>query len=260
MRKVAALVGETDPRLWRLRFRQVEAASAKADFSHVCCVGVDELSVRKGHEYVSVFADLVRKRVLFATEGKEHAVGLQFVEALEQHNGHRHAIPQASLAMSSAYQKGVQATCRHAQVVFAQFHGVMNGNQAADPVRRAAVRLGGAGVWAALHKSQWLGRKNPENLTAAEAARLEKIDQQSLRTAKADQMRLGYQYSYRSPAASVAWRRFRAWCRWGRWVARKPPKNLLRAMGKVAVLVEQHLAGIRAPWQWGVTNAVRAFP
>ncbi len=43
----------------------------QADFSHVCCVGVDEMSVRKGQEYISVFADLVRKRVLFATEGKD---------------------------------------------------------------------------------------------------------------------------------------------------------------------------------------------
>ena len=66
--QVAQIVGETDTRLWRMLFRQVDAACAEADFSNVCCVGVDEMSVRKGHEYVSVFADLVRKRVLFSTE------------------------------------------------------------------------------------------------------------------------------------------------------------------------------------------------
>ena len=99
--KVAALVEETDTRLWRMLFRQVDAAYAEADFSNVCCVAVDELSVRKGHEYVSVFADLVRKRVLFATEGKDQAVWLKFVEALEKHNGHRHAITQASRRIRS---------------------------------------------------------------------------------------------------------------------------------------------------------------
>src|SRR5580700_10466298 len=72
MSKVAEIVGETDTRLWRMLFRQVEAAYAEADFSQVCCVGVDEMSVRKGHEYISVFADLVRKRVMFATEGNDH--------------------------------------------------------------------------------------------------------------------------------------------------------------------------------------------
>jgi len=35
---VAELVGETDTRLWRMLFRQVDAAYAQADFSNVCCV------------------------------------------------------------------------------------------------------------------------------------------------------------------------------------------------------------------------------
>ena len=255
MSKVAELVSETDTRLWRMLFRQVDAAYAEADFSNVCCVAVDELSVRKGHDYLSVFADLVRKRVLFATEGKDHTVWLKFVEALEKHNGHRHAITQASMDMSPAYQKGVLATCRNAQVVFDKFHVIMNVNKAVDQVRRAEVCMGGAGVWEALHKSQWLWRKNPENLTEAEAARLGKIDQKNLRTAKAYQMRLVLQDIYLSPTALVAKHRFRVWCRWVRWVARQQPKNLLRSMVKVAEMVENHLAGILAHWKWGVTNA-----
>jgi transposase len=253
--QVAALMGETDTRLWRMLFRQVDAAHAEADFSNVCCVGVDEMSVRKGHEYVSVFADLVRKRVLFATEGKDHSVWLKFAEALEKHNGHRHAITQASMDMSPAYQKGVKETCRNAQVVFDKFHVVMNVNKAVDQVRRAEVRLGGPGVWDALNKSQWPWRKNPENLTEQEAARLAGIDQKSLHTAKAYQMRLVLQDIYQSPTATVAGHRFRVWSRWVRWVARKQPKNVLRSMVKVAEMVENHLAGILAHWKWGVTNA-----
>ena len=255
MRKVAGIVGETDTRLWRMLFRQVDAAYAEADFSNVCCVGVDEMSVRKGHEYVSVFADLVRKRVLFATEGKDHEVWLKFVEALEKHNGHRHAITQASMDMSPAYQKGVKETCRNAQVVFDKFHVIMNVNKAVDQVRRAEVRVGGPGVWDALHKSQWLWRKNPEHLTEKEVARLAGIDQKSLRTAKAYQMRLVLQDIYKSATATVARHRFRVWSRWVRWVAGKQPKNLLRAMVKVAAMVEKHLEGIVAHWKWGVTNA-----
>jgi transposase len=236
-------------------FRQAGAAYAEADFSNVCCVGVDEMSVRKGHEYVSVFADLVRKRVLFATEGKDHQVWADFVAALEKHNGHRHAITQVSMDMSPAYQKGVQETCRNATVVFDKFHVLMNANKAVDQVRRTEVRLGGAGVWAALHQSQWLWRKNPENLTAKEAARLAGIDQKSLRTAKAYQMRLVLQDIYQSPSATVARHRFRVWIRWVRWVARQVPKQVLRSMVKVAEMIERHLAGILAHWKWGVTNA-----
>jgi transposase len=215
------------------------------------------MSVRKGHEYLSVFADLVRKRVLFATEGKDKETWVKFLEAFEQHNGHRHSITQASMDMSQAYQSGVAENCRNAQVVFDKFHVIKNANEAVDKVRRAEVRLGGQGVWEALHKSQWLWRKNPENLTEPEPERLAKIQDKNLGTAKAYQMRLVLQDIYRSATAAIAKRRFQVWCRWVRWVARfyKAKGNLFASMVKLAQMVENHLAGILAHWKWRVTNA-----
>ena len=253
--KVADLVSESDTRLWRMLFRQVDAAYAEADLSNVCCVGVDEMSVRKGHEYISVFADLLAKRVIFATEGKDRATWVQFVEALEKHNGHRHALRQASMDMSRAYQAGVAETCHNAQVVFDKFHVIKNISEAVDKVRQAEVRVGGPGVWESLHKSQWLWRKNPENLTDKEQARLVKIQDKNLCTAKAYQMRLVLQDIYRSADAATARHRFKVWCRWVRWVARFYKFNLFASMVKVAQMVENHLAGILAHWKWGITNA-----
>lgn len=255
MSKVAELVDATDTRLWRMLFRQVDAAYAEADLSNVCCVGVDEMSVRKGHEYISVFADLVARRVIFATEGKDKETWMKFVEALEKHNGHRHAITQASMDMSPAYQTGVAENCRNAQVVFDKFHVIKNANEAVDKVRRAEVRMGGQGVWEALHKSQWLWRKNPQNLTDMEQERLAKIKDKNLSTAKAYQMRLVLQDIYRSAHAGIARHRFKVWCRWVRWVARFHKASLFASMVKLAQMVENHLAGILAHWKSGVTNA-----
>jgi len=255
MSKVAEMVDETDTRLWRMLFRQVDAAYAQADFSQVCCVGVDEMSVRKGHEYISVFADLVAKRVIFATEGKDKETWMKFVEALEKHNGHRHSITQASMDMSKAYEAGVAEHCRNAQVVFDKFHVIKNANEAVDKVRRAEVRLGGQGVWEALQKSQWLWRKNPENLTDKEQERMAKIKDKNLCTAKAYQMRLVLQDIYRSVNVASARHRFKVWCRWVRWVARFYKASLFASMLKMAQMIENHLAGILAHWKWGVTNA-----
>ena len=78
---------------------------------------VDEMRVRKGHQYISVFADLVARRVLFATEGKDRESWLKSAEALEKHNGDRHAIAHASIDMSKGYQTGVAENCRNAQLV-----------------------------------------------------------------------------------------------------------------------------------------------
>ena len=255
MTKVAQAVGETDTRLWRMLFRQVDAAYREADFSNAVCLGVDELNIRKGHEYVTVFADLLAKRVLFAVEGKDKETWMKFVAALEEHNGHRHAIKQVSMDMSPAYQSGVAETCRHAQVVFDKFHIIAHVNKAVDQVRRAEIRLGGKGIWEQLYKSQWLWRKNPENLSDQEQARMEELDLKNLCTAKAYQMRLSLQDIYRIEHVREARTRFLAWCRWVRWTARKHKSSLFASMLKVALMIQKHLAGILAHWNGQLTNA-----
>ena len=255
MARVAELTGESDTRLWRMLFKHVEGAYAEADFSNVCCVGVDEMGVRKGQQYLSVFADLLAKRVLFATEGKDKATWIAFVAALEKHNGHRHCITQVSMDMSLAYENGVKENCRNAQVVFDKFHVLANTSKAVDKVRHAELRSGGKGVWESLHKSQWLWRKNPQNLNAEEQERLGKIKEKNLCTGKAYQMRLVLQDIYQSATATVAQQRFKVWCRWVRWVARFSKPSLFASMIKIAEMIESHLRGILAHWKWGLTNA-----
>jgi transposase len=213
------------------------------------------MSVRQGQEYISVFADLLAKRVLFATEGHGHETWQAFVQALEAHNGHRHAITQVSMDMSAGYEKGVKENCRHAQVVFDKFHILANASKAVDQVRRAELSVGGKEVRESLHKSQWLWRKNPENLNQEQQARLAKIKEKNLCTGKAYQMRLVLQDIYRSPNATVAQKRLKVWCRWVRWVARFYKSYVFRTMVKMAKMVEDHLAGIVAHWKWGLTNA-----
>jgi transposase len=255
MAKVAEVTQESDMRLWRMLFKHVDGAYSQADFSNVCCVGVDEMGVRKGQHYISVFADLVAKRVIFATEGHDKESWSVFVQALEAHHGHRHALTQVSMDMSAAYQQGVKENCRNAQVVFDKFHVLANASQRVDQVRRAEVRLGGAEARESLRRSQWLWRKNPENLSPQEQVRLARIQTKNLYTAKAYQMRLVLQDIYRSPSASVAKGRFKIWCRWVGWVARLCKAWIFSPMLKVAQMVEDHLAGILAHWKWGLTNA-----
>ena len=63
--KVAEMTREHDTRIWRVLEHHVHAARDCADFSGVRRVGVDETSVRKGQDYVSIFADMALARVLF---------------------------------------------------------------------------------------------------------------------------------------------------------------------------------------------------
>jgi transposase len=255
MAKVAEVTQENDTRLWRMLFEHVESAYAELDLANVCYVGVDEMSIRKGHEYISIFADLLKKRVIFATEGKDKQTWARFIETFEKHNGHRHSITQVSMDMSVAYEAGVKEHCRNARVVFDKFHVLANVGKAVDQVRAAELRHGNHETREALAKTQWLWRKNPENLAEEEQKRLGKIQKKNLCTAKAYQMRLVLQDIYKSPTATVARHRLKVWCRWVRWVARFHPSCMFFAMLKTVKAIEAHMDGILAHWKAGLTNA-----
>lgn len=80
---VARLVGVSDDRIWRVLRRHVHAARAKEDFAEIRCVGVDEAASRKGQRYVTLFHDLDRRRLLFATPGRDKTTFTRFADDLK---------------------------------------------------------------------------------------------------------------------------------------------------------------------------------
>jgi transposase len=254
VKKVGQIVGVDDMRLWRMLFAYVDEAYARLDMSEVAFVGADEMNRRKGHHYLTVFCDLVKKRVLFACEGKDAGVWERFVDALIEHNGDPRAIEQAALDMSAAYIKGVKENCRNAQIVFDKFHVVQAASEAVDAVRRAESARD-EGARERLKKSLWALRKNPASLSEQEQVRLRQIEECDLWTARAYQMRLTLQGIYALPHRSLAKRRFGAWGRWVQKMAARAPQELLQPMRKVAEMVERHLEGILAHWSARLTNA-----
>lgn len=252
---VARQTGETDTRLWRLLRAQVERAWPRVDWSEVSIVGCDELSARKGHRYVSVFCDLAGRRVLFAVEGKDKTVWEKFVTALGEHNGHSRAITEISMDMSPAYIAGADENIgAQAAVVFDKFHVIAHVNKAVDDTRRQESRQERS-ARSLLKGTQWLWRKNPDNLSEEEIAEINGLKKRNLATSQAYQMRLNLQDIYRIPQEEKARRRLRAWCRWVKRVADLHPTLLFGKMRKAAAMIENHFEGILAHWRSRTTNA-----
>ena len=136
IKRAAAMVEETDTRFWRLIDAHVTLARAADDQRAIFCVGVDEMNVRKGHQYITVFADLEQRRVLFGTDGKDASVWMRFAQDLRGHNGDPNLITEVSMDMSQAYQKGVSQYCPNARMVFDKYHVIANVCQAVDHVRK----------------------------------------------------------------------------------------------------------------------------
>jgi len=193
----------------------VKGAYAALDFSGVVQIGVNEMNLRKGQEYLTVFADLLERRVLFAVEGKDHTSFTAFVEELLRHNGHPHAIRQVAMDLSAAYRKGARETMRNAQLVYDPFHVTALVGSAVDAVRRQEAREGEDAAKASLKGSMYLFRKNPENLTARQAQELDALELKNLATGQAYQVRLELSDIYRrAQTPQKARYRLEAWVHW----------------------------------------------
>lgn len=254
VKKAGEILRETDQRLWRMLHAHVEAARARADWSEVVWVGADEMNRRKGHNYVTVFADLLNKRVLFGAAGKDAATWEAFAQELQAHNGHPKAITQAAIDMSPAYIKGVRENFANAQLVFDKFHVIQEANEGVEAVRRLESQ---EEEWkgAQLAKSQWIFRKNPETHTDKEVAKLAGMDWKHLMTVLAYQMRLILQDIYKLRSAKKARQQFQEWCQWVKDKAGEKGHELLEPMVRVARMIENHLDGILGHWKEGLTTA-----
>jgi transposase len=254
VKKVADILKETDTRLWRMILAHVDAAYHEADFRGVTCVGVDEFSRCRGHQYLSIFADLLQKRILFATKGKDQTTWDRFSEALSEHNGRGDAIQEVSMDMSASYIAGAARHAPNAEIVFDKYHMIANVNEAVDETRRNEMRTGGWEVRKELKETRWVWLKNPENLTEKEIKRLDRVDLRNRCTAKAYQMRLTLQDIYRIDDVEVAGKKLRAWCRWVRTIAHRHTALMFVKMVKCATMIEVHFKGILAHWKHRLTN------
>ncbi|EPZ16559.1 hypothetical protein M622_11650 [Thauera terpenica 58Eu] len=107
VRQVAGQMRVAPKRMWRRVRHYVEAARAKDDMSGVRYVGIDETSVKRGHEYITVVHDLELKRLLFATPGRDHTTLQAFAEDMRSHGGDPLTIEHACIDTLGRIAHGV---------------------------------------------------------------------------------------------------------------------------------------------------------
>src|SRR5271155_1362313 len=83
---------EHDTRLWRVLDHYVSQAVEGLDLSEVEQIAADETSARRGHDYISLFVDMARRKVVYVADGKDAATVDGFAAFLEAHGGKRENI------------------------------------------------------------------------------------------------------------------------------------------------------------------------
>lgn len=208
MRAAARILGEHDTRLWRLAEHHVEAARAREDHSAVTEVGVDETASKRGHHYVSLFVDLPRTKVIFATAGKDAEVLTTFKGDLEAHGGKAEQIKEFSLDMSKAFIAGIETDFPEAELTFDKYHIVQLLNQAMDEVRRQEQRRAPD-----LKNTRYVWLKKPANLTKAQRDQLRRCRRRFRRMARAYELKLELMDLWELPDLELAEAYLDDWCR-----------------------------------------------
>jgi transposase len=214
---VAELVGEHDTRLWRTVHHYVDEARARSDLSEVRRVAADETASRRGHNYITLFADIDLARVAFVTEGKDAATVAAFAEDLAEHGGDPAAVNEVCIDMSPAFIKGTSESLPNAAITFDKFHAVKIVNEAVDQVRRDEQK-----TQSVLRGTRYIWLRNPASLSERQKATLDALPTRHLKTARAYQIRLAFQDLYNQPSAETGAAFLKKWYFWATH-SRLPP-------------------------------------
>lgn len=208
VRAIADLLGEHDTRIWRLVHFHIERARAAEDFSKVRHLGVDETSQRRGQHYVSLFSDLERAKLLFATPGHGADTFGRFTADLVAHRGDVGQLAELCMDMSPRYKAGAAAHLPRVPITFDRYHLVQEINWAVDLVRRSEQTRRST-----VKRGRYLWLANPERLGPRQRADLERLASQHRKTARAYRLKLAFQEVFTQPPelAEAYLQRWYAW-------------------------------------------------
>lgn len=209
-------------------------------------IGVDELSFRRHHNYVTVIVDHLRKRIIWVGEGKGSETLGKFFDALGPER--TKLLTHVTMDLSAAYRSSVTERAPQAELVFDRFHIQKLASEAVDAVRRDEVRgLAGTKEGKALKHLRWAVLKNPWNLTDRQEEKLAGLQQTNRKIYRAYLLKesLAAILSGRQPNVAKT-----ALDEWRSWASR----SRLKPFVKLAGTIKRHAHGIIAYVRTGLSN------
>lgn len=209
-------------------------------------VGIDELSYRRHHKYITCVVDHVEAKVVWAAEGKNAATVDAFFAALGPERAAK--LKGVTIDMSGAYIDAVERGAPQAQIIFDRFHVQRLAQDAVDQVRRDQVRLlAGSAEATPLKKTRWALLKNPWNLSAVEGDKLAEVQRTNRPLYRAYLLKETLAEIFSRRQVGVAREKFVAWCGWA-------ARSRLSPFKKLARTIRRHLDGILAFIATGLSN------
>ena len=242
---VAALAKISWPTVGTIVERFVARNIDKRRLDGLFVIGLDEVSYRKGHKYLTVIANHLTGAPVWMAEGRSQKTLGAFFDELGSERSRQLDI--VTMDMCAPYIAEVRARAPNARIAFDPFHVVKLGGEAVHEVRRSEARLRkGTPEATALKGSRWALLKAPERHTDEDRLRLAEVSRLNRRVYTAYLLKEELRALYRC-GAQAAKRHLRAWLAWA-------SRSRLAPFVKLARTLRKHRDGILAAIELGVSN------
>ncbi len=243
---VAQLTKASGDKLWDMLDKYINQTREYEDFKDIEAIGMDETSRSKGHEYITLFVDLLKRRTIFITEGKDNTTVKRFAEDFKEHNGDINRIENVSCDMSPAFIKGVKENLPNAEITFDKFHILKIINEAVNEVRKKEVVTQNI-----LKGTKYIWLKNYNNLTEKQKETLAElsISSMNMKTMRAYNIRQSFQDIYQATTQEEFVTYLNKWYYWA-------THSRLDPIIKAAKTVKRHWDGVVKWYKSKINNGI----
>jgi transposase len=247
IRDVAQHLGVSWDMIKDIQKRDLSRRFAKPKLKHLRHIAIDEISIAKGHRYLTVVMDLESGAVVFVGDGKGAKALKPFWKRLR---GSKAKIEAVAMDMSPAYHEAVSIHLKGAKIVFDHFHVVKLFNEKLSQLRRDLHRE----ATEKLHKdvlkgTRWLLLMNRENLdeTKDEKRRLEEALALNKSLATAYYMKEDLRLFWMQPGMRFATAFLNDWIK-------RAEASGIRMLQQMAKTLAAHRSGLLAYYEVRITS------
>jgi transposase len=209
-------------------------------------IGIDELSYRRHHQYVTVVVNHETGKIVWAAEGKSAKTLSEFFKALGEARCAK--LEAVTIDMSGAYIKAVSEASPEAKIIFDRFHVQRLAHDAVDQVRRDEVREAiTPEEKKGLKNTRWALLKGPWNLTQSQGDKLVDLQRTNARIYRAYLLKEALGGVFSCFTVHGANRKLDEWLGWA-------SRSRLAPFVKLAKTIRKHRDGIVEYVRDGLNN------
>ena len=224
----------------------VEYGLVHRDISDVRFIGIDEISRRKGHVYITNAYDLSTGRLLWSGEGRTKETLKTFFSFWgRERTGNIQGI---CCDMWNPYVTIIKEYAPHAILVFDKFHIIRHLMDAVDKVRREEVTEKGKEHKELVVHTRYIWLKNPWNLTEKQKVRLSMLEKLNLKIYRAYLLKESFRQFWSYTVKEWAEKFMKHWF----WLA---THSRLKPMRDFAWLVRRNQCNILNFFELPISNA-----